>query len=162
MDFGRPQLGRVILNLVLAALGACTSLPENVIATPRVELRDIEVVGLGFADQTFLLSFAIRNPNPFPLPVDHVSFGVKLDGQRFASGESESDISVPADGATEFAISVELDLLSTAPQLLSIVRENRHREIPYALEGRLGVGIPLTPPVSYRTDGLIRLGPDER
>jgi LEA14-like dessication related protein len=96
------------------------------------------------------------------LPVEHISFGVRLDGQRFASGETASEVSVPADGDTSFAISVELDLLSTAPQLLSIVRENRRREIPYALEGRLGVGIPMTPPVSYRTDGLIRLGSDGR
>ena len=30
-------------------------------------------------------------------------------------------------------------------------------EIPYQLEGQLGIDIPLTPPVTYRTEGLIRL-----
>ena len=157
MNFGR-QLARANLILVLIVLGACASLPDNLIATPEVELHDIEVMGLGFGSQTFLLSFEVHNPNPFPLPVNHVSFGVKLDGQRFASGETASDISVPAAGETTFAISVELDLLSTAPQLLSVVRENRSREIPYALEGKLGVDIPMAPPVAYRTDGMIRLG----
>ena len=157
MNFG-SKLATASLILVLGVLGACASLPENIIAKPEVELSDIEVMGLGFGNQTFLLSFEIRNPNPFPLPVNHVSFGVRLAGQRFASGETASDISVPASGDAQFAISVELDLLSTAPQLLSIVRENRRRDIPYALEGKLGVDIPMTPPVSYRTDGLIRLG----
>ncbi len=91
------------------------------------------------------------------MPVNHVSYGLKLDGQRFASGETASDISVPAGGANEFAISVELDLLATAPRLLSIIRDGTRGAIPYELEGRLGVDIPMTPPVSYRTEGAIRL-----
>ncbi len=64
---------------------------------------------------------------------------------------------MPAGSASQFAISVELDLLTTAPQLLSIMREGTRRDIPYQLEGQLGIDIPLTPPVSYRTEGAIRL-----
>ena len=114
-------------------------------------------MGLGFKNQTFLLSFDIHNPNPFTLPVNHVRYDVRLDGMRFASGETPSEISVPASGDTEFAISVELDLLSTAPQLLSIVREGARGEIPYELKGVLGVDIPFTPAVSYRSGGAIQL-----
>ena len=143
--------------MLSAGLGACASLPENLVTKPDVQLRDVQVLGLGFKNQTFLLSFGIHNPNPYPLPVNHISYGVKLDGQRFASGRTQSDISVPAGGDTEFAISVELDLLATAPRLLSIVREGVRRDIPYELEGELGIDIPMTPPVSYRSDGAIRL-----
>ena len=45
----------------------------------------------------------------------------------------------------------------TAPDLLAIVREGVRREVPYELEGRLDIDIPLTPPVVYRTEGAIRL-----
>lgn len=145
------------LALVCCGLTACASLPESVISSPEIELRDVQVMGLGFDSQIFLLSFDISNPNPFPLPVKHVRYGVRLDGQRFASGATESSLSVPAGGATQFAISVELDLLTTAPQLLTILRAGTRRDIPYALEGELGIDIPMTPPVSYRTDGTIRL-----
>lgn len=151
------QISRMLPVLALCGLGACASLPESVVSRPEVELRDVQVVGLGFKNQTFLLSFDISNPNPFPLPVNHVSYGVKLDGHRFASGQTESDISVPAAGQAQFAISVELDLLNTAPQLLSIVRDGARRDIAYALEGQLGIDIPMTPPLSFRTDGTIRL-----
>jgi LEA14-like dessication related protein len=156
MNYGR-RLTLAGIVLAIGALGACSSLPENVISKPEVKLRDVEVVGLGFQNQTFLLSFDISNPNPFPLPVNHVSYGVRLDGQRFATGQTTSDISVPAGGASQFAISVELDLLSTAPRLLSIVRDGTRREVPYELEGQLGIDIPMTPPISYRSEGLIRL-----
>ena len=147
----------VIILALVTGLGACASLPENLVAKPDVQLREVQVIGLGFKNQTFLLSFDIHNPNPYPLPVSHISYGVRLDGQRFASGQTKSDISVPAGGDTEFAISVELDLLTTAPRLLSIVREGVRRDIAYELEGELGIDIPMMPSVSYRSDGSIRL-----
>lgn len=156
MNFAR-RMAVLASLLALGGLAGCASLPENLIATPRVELRDVQIVGLGFKNQTFLLSFDISNPNPFPLPVNHISYGVRLDGLRFASGEAASDISVPAGGDSEFAISVELDLLSTAPQLLSIMRDGTRGEIPYSLDGRLGIDIPMTPPVTFRSDGAIRV-----
>ena len=95
MNYGRRWTTAIIM-LALGALSACSTLPENVIGEPEVKLRDVQVMGLGFQNQTFLLSFDISNPNPFPLPVNHVSYGVRLDGQRFASGKTASDISVPA------------------------------------------------------------------
>jgi len=145
-----------VLALV-TGLSACASIPENLIEKPRVQLRDVQVVGLGFKNQTFLLSFDIHNPNPYPLPVNHVRYGIRLDGQRFASGHTTSDMTIPAAGDAEFAISVELDLLTTAPRLLSIVREGVRRDIPYELEGELGIDIPMTPAVSYSSNGSIRL-----
>lgn len=163
MNLSRPISSRqitfkrlAIVGLMLT-LGACASLPENIISKPEVQLRDVQVLGLGFRNQTFLLSFDIHNPNPFPLPVNHVSYGVRIDGQRFASGKTPSEISVPASGDTQFDISVELDLLTTAPQLLSLVRDGVRAEVPYDLEGQLGIDLPFTPPVAYRTHGAIRL-----
>ena len=153
----RLASGHLVIAGLTLVLGGCASLPENIISKPEVQLRDVQVVGLGFKNQTFLLSFDIHNPNPFPLPVNHVSYGVRLDGQRFASGQTPSEISVPASGDSQFAISVELDLLATAPQLLSIVRDGVRAEVPYDLEGQLGIDIPFTPPVSYRTHGAVRL-----
>ena len=143
--------------LTLGVLGACASLPENLVSKPDVQLREVQVLGLGFKGQTFQLSFDIHNPNPFPLPVNHVSYSVRLDGHRFASGTTPGDILVPANDDAAFVITAELDLLTTAPQLLSIVRDGIRTEIPYELQGQLGVDVPMTPTVSYRTDGAIRL-----
>ena len=60
-------------------------------------------------------------------------------------------------GETQVAISVELDLLTTAPRLLSTVRDGVRGQITYELEGQLGIDIPMTPPVRYRKEGAIRL-----
>ncbi len=147
---------RFQIALLAGCLSACASIPDNLVDAPSVKLSNVRVVGLGFRTQTFLLSFEVANPNPFPLPVRNIGYGVKLDGQRFASGETASDFTIPADGDASFAISVDLNLLQTAPQLLSIVRDGTRREIAYELEGRFGVDIPLAPTIKYRNSGKIR------
>ena len=63
-------LGCVVLVLGLA--GCATNL-ESLVKSPNIELRDVQVMGLGFNGQTFLLSFDISNPNPFALPVSSIS-----------------------------------------------------------------------------------------
>lgn len=153
-----PVTRSLLTVILLVGSGGCASTLENVVSSPKVELTSVEVMGLGFKSQTFLLSFDVSNPNPFALPVKNVSYGVRLEGQRFASGTTPTGFSVPAQGDAQFAISVELDLLQTAPRLLSIVRQGDQTHIGYKLEGSLAVDIPLTPPITYETTGTIRIG----
>lgn len=155
----RSTIPKFVPALVVLAIGltGCATTMQSLVKSPDVKLSNVQVVGLGLKSQTFLLSFDVHNPNAFSLPVRSVSYGVKLDGQRFATGETPSEFSVPASGETQFAISVDLNLLQTAPQLLSIVRQSALRDVSYELEGTLAVDIPLAPPVSFRNDGVIRL-----
>lgn len=145
--------GSVILTVLLSS---CASF-ENVVSAPNVSLRNIHVENIDLGGQTFLLSFDVTNPNPFPLPIKTVDYDVKLDGHRFASGAAVSAFTVPAGSDSEFGISVDVNLLQTAPELLFIVRDASRRDIPYELKGQLGVDIPYTKPVKFENVGLIRL-----
>ena len=147
------------LALLALAVSGCATTMEDIVKSPSVELRSVEVIGLGFNGQTFLLSFNVENPNPFALPVSSVSYSLILDGQRFASGQTPGEFSVPASGSGEFAISVDLNLLQSAPQLLSIVRQGVRKDVAYELDGRFDINIPLAPAVSFRNTGAIRLRP---
>jgi len=154
-------VNRRILNLAAFAtaaflVSACAGM-QRAISMPGVSLRNVEVAHVGFSEQTFVLSFDITNPNPFPLPVNHVSYGVTLDNNRFASGQTAASFTVAAQGDAMFAISVELDLFRTAPQLLFIVRDGTMRDLPYELSGKLGIDIPFVDPVSFKSSGEIRL-----
>jgi hypothetical protein len=51
--------------------------------------------------------------------------------------------------------------MRTAPQLMFIVRDGIHRDIPYALEGRFAIDVPFANPVSFRNEGSIRLNAGE-
>ena len=145
--------GLMLASWLLASCAATSTL----ISVPDVRLTDVAVTSLDFSGQTFRLGFDVSNPNPFPLPVSQVRYGVRLDGQQFAAGETAGNFVVPANGDGEFAISVELDLLKSAPQLLYTVHDGVQRAIPYALEGSLGVDIPFAKPLEFETNGEIRV-----
>jgi len=144
-------------SVVLAVLLSSCAGFENVVSAPNVSLRNVHVESIGLGGQTFILAFDVTNPNPFPLPIKTVDYSVKLDGHRFASGATSSAFTVPAGSDGEFGISVDVNLLQTAPELLFIVRDASRRDIPYSIEGRLGVDIPYTKPVKFENTGLIRL-----
>jgi LEA14-like dessication related protein len=145
--------GSAVLSVLLSS---CASF-ENVVTAPNVSLRNVHIEDIGMGGQTFVLAFDVTNPNPFPLPIKTVDYSVKLDGHRFASGATVSAFTVPAGSDSEFGISVDVNLLQTAPELLFIVRDASRRDIPYELKGQLGVDIPYTKPVKFEQSGLIRL-----
>lgn len=151
----RTTLGIIGIAAFAGLQAGCAA--TDLVDPPKVSLRSVELTELEVTRQTFVLDFDVTNPNPFPLPIRGISYGVELDGQRFASGETRSAFTVPAGSDGAFAISVDVDLLQTAPQLMFIVREGVHREIPYTLKGRFDVGIPLSAPVHFSTTGTIRL-----
>ncbi len=145
-----------LLFLSGAVLSGCASM-NAAVQSPVVTLQKVDLAELDFSRQTFVLSFDVQNPNGFPLPVNYVSYGVKLDQQHFASGESVADFTIPANGDGNFAITVDLDLLRTAPQLLYTVRDAVSRDLPYELNGKLGISLPLVGQVPFRKSGAIRL-----
>ena len=132
-----------------------------IVERPGVSLRNVEVVDIDLDSQTFVLEFDVDNPNPFPLPIRSVSYGVELEGLRLASGKTQSAFTVPAAGNGHFAITVDVNLMRTAPQLMFIVRDGIYRDIPYALEGRFAIDVPFANPVSFRNEGSIRLNAGE-
>ena len=150
------RIRKIGLSAVACFAAGCAS-TGVMIEKPDVSLRNVKVTDVDLGGQTFVLDFAVVNPNPFPLPVRSVSYGVELEGLSLASGETQGAFTVPAGGNSHFAISVDVDLVRTAPQLMFIVREGLYRDIPYALEGSLVIDVPLAKPVSFRNQGSIRL-----
>lgn len=153
---GMTSFKHIGVGAVAWMLTGCAS-TGSFVDTPQVSLRDVQVTALDLDRQTFRLDFDVTNPNPFPLPISAISYGIELDGYRFASGETQGDFTVPASSDGGFAISVNLNLMRTAPQLLFIVRDGVRREIPYALKGTFDIDIPFVNPVTFRSTGTIRL-----
>lgn len=151
----RIRIGSIVL-FTIVGLASCANL-ETLVATPGVSLRNVHAEVLDFDKQTFLLSFDVTNPNPFPLPLTEIHYGIRLDGKRFASGQTPARLDIPAGSDGEFAIRVEMDLIDTVPDLLFTLRESLDRPIPYSLEGELHTAIPGAGPVRFVSNGAVRL-----
>lgn len=140
----------------VVTLSACAG-TGTVIDSPTVELTGVELTSANFQRQTFLLKFDVSNPNAFPLPVKAVEYRVDFDNKKFAGGETRGSFTVPARGGDSFAISVDLDILSSAAQLSSLMHGGLRENISYGLQGSLAVDIPFVKPIPFSSSGIINM-----
>ena len=147
------------VNILFACLllTACAS-TESLVTTPRVDLTSVELESASFDKQTFLLAFDVANPNAFPLPVKAIKYRVMLDDERFAGGETAAAFTIPAGGEDGFVISVDLDILSSASQLTSLLHGGVPDHVKYRVEGSLTVDIPFTRPLPFSSSGTVPVG----
>lgn len=148
-----------LLLVVLFGVTGCAS-SGSIVESPAVDLTSVQVSEMSFTSQTFLLGFKVDNPNPFPIPVRAVNYRVRLNDQPFAGGETQSDFTVPAGGAEDFVISVDLDLLKSGMQLTSILRSGVNDRVSYEVLGDLDVDIPLVPTLRFSNSGTIMVQSD--
>jgi LEA14-like dessication related protein len=143
------------LCLLVSCAGSAT-----LIESPSVGLANIRSGQMSFDRQTFVLDFEIHNPNAFPLPVKALRYNLQIADQRFASGETRGEFTVPAGGDSAFAISVDLNMLQQASGLASMLRVGSRGDLPYKLDGSVTVNIPLTRPVPFSNNGILSLTDD--
>jgi len=154
--FVRKRASEITSLLVATMLASCAASGVS-IEKPAVTLSAVEMSSLSFSGQTFVLSFDVSNPNPFPLPIRSVRYHLQLADQTFASGESLGDFSIPATGDGEFDISVELDILKSAGRLTGLLRSGMREPVPYQLSGSLAVDIPYIKPLPFSTSGVVTI-----
>jgi LEA14-like dessication related protein len=149
-------LRKTILPFAIVSLSACAG-TGTIIDSPKVDLTGVELTSANFRRQTFLLSFDVSNPNPFPLPVKAVDYQVNFDDRKFAGGKTLGNFTVPAGGDDSFAISVNLDILSSTSHLGSLLSGDFKENISYELRGNFAVDIPFVKPIPFSSSGVINM-----
>lgn len=139
---------RIASLAIVVVMTACAG-TGAIISAPEVRLTSIELTSADFDSQSFLLGFDVSNPNPFPLPVRSVSYSIRLGDQQFASGETQSNFTVPSNGDSTFVLGVEVDLLRTTTKLASFMPGNARQNLTYELRGSLSVDIPFAKPLEF-------------
>ncbi len=142
---------------IVGVLAGCAAGTEALVSTPDVDLKSVEMERVGFTGQTFLLGFQVDNPNAFPLPVKAVKYRVMFDDERFAGGETRASFTVPAKGTDEFMLSVELDIINSATEVMSLLKGGMPEHVKYRVEGSLTVDIPFARPLPFSSSGTIQV-----
>ncbi|NTV09797.1 MAG: LEA type 2 family protein [Zoogloea sp.] len=126
-------------GLGAALLAGCAALPVGLDA-PEVSLANINLVGGNLLEQRFALQLRVRNPNRRDIDIKGLNFQLELQGQRFASGTSDHQVTLPALGETL----VDVSVVATLADVLRIVREVRKEggeRVAYGISGKLFAGM---------------------
>lgn len=146
------------IALTMSLLATACATPGVPIAAPDVRLDSVAIDKLGFYGQTFLLGFAVTNPNPFPLPVTRVRYEIRLDDRRFAGGETTGNFVIAANDADHFAIKVKMDLLRQESGFSMLLENGMSQTMRYELQGSLDIDIPGALQVPFTKSGDVRFG----
>ena len=151
---GFSAVRHIAILLFVAGVAGCAG-SSGLVDQPDVDLTSVKMSELSLRNQTFLLGFNVRNPNPFPLPVRSIRYRIRLNDHNFAGGVTQGNFTIPAGGDESFVISVDLDLLQSGARLTSIIRSGVRNDLDYQLDGDLAIDIPMSPSVRFSSSGTV-------
>lgn len=150
----RGRSGLVLAALLLSAC-AGADLGQRELEPPLVTLADIQLHGAGLLEQRLGLVLRIRNPNPVDLPLDGLTVRLDIDGEPFATGISNEDVTVGA--LAEEMVTVEA-VSATTVLLDQLRRVTGLEEFDYRLSGTLFLRGEDRRSLPFEGDATVRLG----
>ena len=144
----------LLVVFVLIAGSSCSALrPE--MSTPRLALVGIGMTSADIFNQQFLVRVNVDNPNNRPLPITGLDYKIFLEGDGFAEGVLDRPFVVPANGNTDFDMTVKTNFVSGIGRLLS--RLNGRQQVNYTVEGKLLTDIRFLKKIPFRESGSVNL-----
>jgi LEA14-like dessication related protein len=148
------MLMRLLLLLGLwSSLAAC-SLVAPKFEKPILSVVSIEMVSGNLLQQNFLVKFNIQNPNDRALPVTSLHAELNVAGERIASGVNTRAFVVPAQGATQFDMTITANMALVLLKLAS--HSDKHADsVEYELTGAASIDLPFLRDLPFRQNGSL-------
>lgn len=112
----------VIIFLAIFVLQACGTLDKRLNPIqPKVFIDAIEIEDANLSGLIALLTLNIENPNNFALNAKGLDYTMNLAGTDILSGETQSNMSVPALGRGKIEVPVRISyasILETIPKVM--------------------------------------------
>ena len=146
------------LSLATAFLwfsSGCSTLMAAV-EPPQLSLSKVQMLSSTLLEQRYRLTLRVNNPNAVTLPISGMSYAVKFAGVDFASGVTPNAFRIPARGEHLVDIDVSTNLLRSAQQLMTILR-NDPDSLDYELTGSVDVDLPLVGAIPFSKTGVVSL-----
>jgi len=147
----------VSLVVVSGLLSSCALMYRD-LEPPTAELVAVQPVGLqNDLSLTVMTSLRISNPNPVALPVEGGQLEISLNGKGVATSNLTEDFSVPANGSTDIAIPIDINLAAGLAIGLDVLN-NQSADLTWQLAGHVDVGLRYLGRVPIRENGVIQMG----
>jgi LEA14-like dessication related protein len=155
-QFFRRASARAAITTVAALmlLSGCSMLAPK-LEVPRLALVSVSTTSADMFNQQFVVRLNVENPNDRELPVKGIDYKLFLEGDSFAEGMATRPFVVPANGETEFDMTVTTNFVSGLGRLLS--RLNGRDTVNYVFEGKLMTDIGPVKKIPFQQTGTVQL-----
>ncbi|MBB6094596.1 LEA14-like dessication related protein [Povalibacter uvarum] len=148
------MLRSLSILLLLAGLSACSSMAPK-LETPRLTIVSVGMTSGDMFSQNFLVRLHVQNPNDRELPIKGIDYKLFLQGDSFAEGVSSRPFKVPAQGETEFDMTVRTNFVSSLGRLLT--RLNGKKRVEYIFEGKVMLESGMIRNIPFQESGSVDL-----
>ena len=100
-----PRKFKWLLSVLAVWAGACSLVAPH-FEKPILSVVGIQLVGGNLLQQNFLVKFNVQNPNDRALPVTGLHAELNVLGERVASGVVNHAFLVPAQGSSQFDMTI--------------------------------------------------------
>ena len=145
---------RGLIAAVLLVLAGCAAFAPKLEA-PRLALVSAAMTSGDIFSQNFLVRMHVQNPNDRDLPIRGIDYQLFLEGDSFAEGVTPKAFVVPANGETEFDITVRTNFVSSVGRLLT--RLQGKQQVRYVIEGKVLTDIGMLKKIPFRESGTVDL-----
>ncbi len=97
------RLACLMVIILCAFCGGCGMLQQ-----PSASISAVRPQNVGLSELTMVFDVAIDNPYSVALPLHRMDYSLASRGQKFMSGQTDLEGSVPANGSTVLAVPVTI------------------------------------------------------
>ena len=148
-------MGQLVLLVLLLLLAGCAGV-GNTLEQPKINLANIRVEEMKGLETAFLVQLRVFNTNDTDLKISGIDCDLDINDQRFATGVSKTDITIPSYGSELVSVIVYTSVLSMVRSMMSLPH---HQELSYRLEGKLRINSEsmLLPTLPFKSEGKVSL-----
>jgi LEA14-like dessication related protein len=144
----------LVIVALLIGLSSCSAFrPE--LEAPRLALIHVAMTSADIFNQQFLVRVNVQNPNKQDMKIKGLDYTLFLEGDGFAEGVLSKPFTIPAEGETDFDMTVKTNFVSGIGRLLS--RLNGRTQVNYTLQGKLLTDIRFLKKIPFEETGSVNL-----
>lgn len=143
-----------LLTFLFMSLLGCASHQQQ-LAAPEISVSNIMLQNVGLFEQEWEVTLRAYNPNDKNINIKQLSYELLLDDKRFARGNSNAKIALPANDSAVFSTRVTTQLLNTLNQLRKL-NLAPGQAVPYQITGKARVGL-VPNAIPFKTSGEVPL-----
>lgn len=146
----------LLLLLALVVASGCASISPQEVEEPEVHLVNLVPVDATLFEQRIRIDLRILNPNDFDLPLDGMSFDLRLNGERIARGQSSDSVKIPRLGEGMMEVMAHTNSIAIVKQFVDAPRDGRFE---YEIDGNVFVKGFGRRKIPFDHSGVLELGP---
>src|SRR5213594_2493157 len=125
---------------VAVITSACATLRGLTFQDPQIELREIEVVGVGLTGGTLNLAFDVYNPNDYRIRSTRMEVGIDLEGRHFGDALLERPLDLSPTNHSRVVLPVRFEWAGLGAGAKGLLT---HKAVGFGLTGRVFLDTPL-------------------